>query len=382
MKKKTKKTKYLSFLIIGIVLAGLLLFVGRREERAVKKVVKAELNQLKNIDTDTVSSYLSYQDLFPESEEESDLSEKIREIFPLFFQDFSYHVTKVSVDGTKATADVSIRVIDASTLAKDYMKAAMQKRIASAANPSSVEYSLEDYYLLLRDILSEQDYDTIKSTCHLTLEKKDGQWILKHTKTSDKQLTGDFAGYLSSSNLFTPEEIVEIHFDTIKGFDLEQLNQYLQLDSLFDMDDTYRRSITQALASQIHDHFDYRIIDSQNNGQTVTVSLEITSCDFKDVLKNYEAELGTYLVTSQALADGTSGRLAVANQLLLKNIEASDASATTTLALELVNDGSSWKLQMTDEVAQAILGNIGSAVAEISNEVPNNNGSDAEAAAE
>lgn len=362
--------KHLAIIAAVIVFVCIIIFAGGSNERAIKKVVTAELDQLKNMDSETVSSYLSYETLFPESEETGKISDEIKEIFPLFFEDFSYSIKDISIDKNEAAVDVRIKVIDAATLAKDYMKAAMQKRIASSANPSAVEYSLEDYYLLLRDLLLENKYDMVKEDCQLSLEKEQGEWKVKHTKTSDNQLTGNFVSHLSNSNLFTPEEIIEIHFDTIKGFDLEQLNRYLQLDTLFDMDDTDQRTMTQAVAAQIHEHFDYKILDSETDGQTVTVSLEITSWDSKSVLTNYETALASYLTTSQALEDGTSGRLAVANQLLLENIEANTASATTPITLELTNDGSSWKLQMTDEVAQAILGNIGTALSEISTEVP------------
>lgn len=355
--------------ILILILAVLLTIFIPTEKKQIKKVVKEELNHLKHMDKNTVSEYISYQELFPDAKKEEPVSEEIAQIFPLFFKDFSFRILKVSADEKQAKVTVRLNTIDAKTLAKDYMKATMKKRIASSANPQSVEYSLEDYYLLLGNLLKTKTYETLEVNTTMVLNKKNESWVLEHNNNLDNELVGNFVTYLADPNLFTPEEIVKIHFDTIKDFDSEQLNRYLKIDSLFDVNDSYSHSITQALCAQIHEYFDYQVISEEDDGETAKVICDITSCDFKTILTTYENDLSSYLATSKALEDGTSGRLNTANKLLLKSIQANTSSSTTSITLQLKNDGSSWKLQMSEEVAQAILGNIGSAVAEISSDV-------------
>lgn len=367
---KYKKTLLTLFFLSCAALA-LLVGCGHSEKGLVKKSVTKELDLLKEMDRTTALNYISYQDLFPNDTDSHSIPDEILDIFPLFFKDFSYKVMTITIDKETNTADALVRIetIDAKALAKDYMKATMKKRIASSANPQNVEYSLEDYYLLLAEMLQNNTYNKVENNCHIKLINSNSTWKIEHNEELDNQLVGGFVTYIADASLFTPEEIVAIHFDTIKEFDTEQLNRYLLIDSLFDVDDAYNRSITQALTTQIHNHFDYEVTSEKDDGHTASVTADITSCDFKSIVNKYEKDLQAYLSTSKALADGTSGRLTTANKILLSSIESNTSSSTTTLTLKLVNDGSSWKLQMDEDVAQAILGGIGEAIAEISSDV-------------
>ena len=75
------------------------------------------------------------------------------------------------------------------------------------------------------------------------------------------------------------------------------------------------------------------------------------------------------LQTSQAMAGGAEGRREKERQLLLESIEKNNASTTRDVDITLVNDGTSWKMQMDENVAQAILGGVDSALADVSEDV-------------
>ena len=62
--------------------------------------------------------------------------------------------------------------MDTHALAKDYAIAALKKRIEGDANPSQVDFSLSDSYLLLDKTLKNHDYKQVESDIKVQLKKK------------------------------------------------------------------------------------------------------------------------------------------------------------------------------------------------------------------
>lgn len=265
--------------------------------------------------------------------------------------------------------DVTTKNIDTYALAKDYSAATLSKRIEEDANPDQVNFSLKDSYLLLGALLKDNDYKVKKESYTIRLKKVDKKWEFVSRDELDEAATGNFLGYMSDADLFTPEEIVKIHFDTLKSFDSEQLSRYLSLENFLVTDNSYNDHIGHVMAEQIHKNFDYEILSSKSDGHKATVKVKITSCDFKNIVTTYETELNAYLKTSKSLADGEEGRREKERQLLLDSIANNDAASTTEVTIQMINDGTSWKMQMTQEIAQAVLGGIDSALADISEDV-------------
>lgn len=367
------KIRHKKWLCTAVFLTSALLLAGcdNKEERAVKQAVSAELDELKNPDNKTIEKYLSGHELFPkeDSAEKESPDPDIIKIFSRYFKDFSYTIDNVKVKEKKASATVTITNLDAHALAEDYTAAALKKRITCDANPSQVEFSLKDSYLLLGDTLKKNEYKLVDTTLDLKLRQKGETWSIVHNESLDNQITGGFLTYMADSNLLPPEEVVKIHFNTIKEFDTEQLNIYLSLDSLLDTDDTYSSSIAHAMAEQIHACFDFKILDTQNNERNALVKVRITSSDFKSIVDSYQEQLSQWLQTSQAMAGGAEGRREKERQLLLESIEKNQASTTRDVDISLVNDGTSWKMQMDENVALAILGGVDSALADVSEDV-------------
>lgn len=57
---------------------------SRKNESNVKDVVKNELDQLKNLNSETTQKYIPYKELFPGATENTGLSDEINEAFSLF----------------------------------------------------------------------------------------------------------------------------------------------------------------------------------------------------------------------------------------------------------------------------------------------------------
>ncbi|MGN1139785.1 MAG: hypothetical protein ACI4TF_01160, partial [Oliverpabstia sp.] len=315
--------------------------------------------------------YLSYQDIFPTETTDKTIPDEIESVFTNFFQSFTYHIEDVNTEGNTSEVTVSLNTLDGKQVAREYSRRALTKQIQNSATPAGVDFSLEDCYLLLGTVLEENTFDTVQSKYTISLTRNGKVWSISSPDELGAALTGDFAAYVSDADLFTPSEIVEIHLDTLKGFDVEQLNRYLSLDNLFSGDTEYKRTISRALASQLLKYLDYRIISEtiSKDKTTATVNMELTSCDCSSMMSQYRKKVTSYTSTAQALQDGIQGRLNKANDLLVESITENTSSVTTPVTIHLRNDGASWRLEMNDEMSEALLGKISEAVAEISEEL-------------
>jgi uncharacterized membrane protein YsdA (DUF1294 family) len=375
------KTRHLSFTIgIPVILIAELavfIFLYMKIENdapythSPQKVVQHELSLLQSADTDTLDNYISYPDLFPSEITDKTIPDDIESIFINFFKSFSYKVEHVEENKDTAAVTVSLSTIDGQKLAREYSRQALIKQIQISANPSNVEYSLEDCYLLLGNVLKENDFPALTSEYTVHLSKNDKSWSIDSRTDLESALTGNFAYYVSDVNLFTPSEIVSIHLDTLKNFDSEQLSRYLALDSLFAGDTEYKRTISKALASQMLTYLDYSVTSEtiSEDGAAAAVQASLTSCDCSSMMNSYQEQVMEYTNTAQALQDGINGRLTKSNDILVSCITNNTASITTPVTIQMSKDGANWKLEMSDEMSEALLGNISEAIQEVSTQL-------------
>ncbi|MGI6006967.1 MAG: hypothetical protein ACOX8E_05680 [Ruminococcus sp.] len=355
------------FLLLLVFLFICLSGCSNEKEEAVTDCIARELKPLKSSNTEEISSYFAQAGLLSDLPDEK-LPEDVADVFLLFFQDFDYSIKDITIseDGSKASALLEFQTLDAKTLAKDFVSQTIETELQNQAMPSRVEYSLEDYYRLLGQLLQNNDYGTVKSEYTVSLTNEGGQWSVTRDEELDNVLTGNFVTYGADPDLLTSEEVIALYFDTIKSFDTEQINRFLDLDELFSADDEYKRTIAKALAGQILQYLDYSVTGSESDGITSEVTVDVTTCDWNSIIQKYREEVAAYTSTSQALADGMSVRLTKANQILLDCIDNNTSSSTTSVTLTLENDGTNWKLQTDDVFVEAILGNVREAVASIS----------------
>ena len=232
-----------------------------------------------------------------------------------------------------------------------------------------VEFSLSDSCLLLKEKLETEDYDTETSEVSIPLEKESDTWKVVRTEELDSLLTGNFAGYMSDSRLLSPSEIVAAHFDTIGSFDSEQLKIYLSLDELVETDDTFSNSLAIAIARQIEKSFDYEITGEDQGENDAKVQVSITSPDFETILSSYKRRLTRWLETSEALSAGVQGRRDKERELLISCIEENEDTVSDDIVIRLFNDGINWKIQMDSNIAEAVFGDIPSAIESIAEDI-------------
>ena len=96
-----KTVKHLLAFLMTILLAVFLCGCSQSAKIMQKRQSKKIWYLLKNLDSETTMQYISYQELFPDSDDSTKLSADIKEVFSLFFQNFDYKILGISVVATK-----------------------------------------------------------------------------------------------------------------------------------------------------------------------------------------------------------------------------------------------------------------------------------------
>ena len=354
--------------LLVVILAVLAFGCFHSEKRAVKKAIKNDLDLLKNLDSDTASKYFSYKELFPDIKDDQKQSNEIKDVFPLFFQDFDYKILDVDVDKDKQTASASLRLVtmDANALAKDFTAAKLQREIQSAAHleddqdSKSSSLSLTDLYLIMKELLASDDYDSIERNCTIKLEMNDhNAWEIKRTYALENDLVGGLMTYLSDPDILSPEDTLTVYLDSLTEMNTKEMSSFLGVESILNTSDTTRNAIASALVTQVHNTFNYEFKDSKINGYQAVVTTKITTFDSEAILTSYQKNLDEYLASPDAVIDGLEKRLDKSYDMLLDCITANTATKTADASLHLINDGVSWKLDDSNgALGNAIFGTL------------------------
>lgn len=357
------------FLLFILMSVTFLTGCSHVDKTDVEAVITNELNLLKNLDSDTTQKYVSYKELFPDTTQEIESSKEVKEVFSLFFRDFDYKIRNVDVDNDTKEASVSLQLstLDARTLAKDYAQASLETAIlkAAASDTSATEEttdSLEERYLIIDSLLKKSKYETVTRDCTMTLQNTGSdhdEWEIQRSHSLENDLVGGLISYLSDNNLLSPEETLTIYLNTLKSMNTEQMGNYLGIESLLNTSDSDKNSIASALVEQVHQNFDFKITNCEEQGYTATVSTTITTFDSASILNTFSQEQDAYLSSADAVIDGSEKRYQKSLEMLLNDIKNNTANITSTADFHLTNDGVSWKLDDSNTtIGNAIFGTL------------------------
>lgn len=362
-----KTVKHLLAFLMIILLSVFLCSCSQSAKAHAEKAIKKDLDLLKNLDSETTMQYISYQELFPDSDDSTKLSADIKEVFSLFFQNFDYKILGISVDSDEknASAQLKLTTLDAKALASDFVSASLQEEILETASGKENDNgnSLEQRYLLLYKLLKNNTYSSAERNTSIQLNNlgssSEPDWEITHNSSLENDLVGGLITYLSDPDLVPPAETLTVYLKTLQEMDVKQMANYLGLDSILNTSDSAKNAIASALMEQFHSCFNYKISSTSVSGYLAEVDAELTTFDSNSILTQYEKELNTYLASADAVIDGSQKRYNKSHELLLDSIRNNQATITATATFHLTNDGASWKLENAGtELGNAIFGTL------------------------
>lgn len=362
-----KTVKHLLAFLMIILLSVFLCSCSQSAKAQAEKAIKKDLDLLKNPDSETTMQYISYQELFPDSDDSTKLSADIKEVFSLFFQNFDYKILGISVDSDEknASAQLKLTTLDAEALASDFVSASLQEEILETASGKENDNgnSLEQRYLLLYKLLKNNTYSSVERNTSIQLNNlgssSEPDWEITHSSSLENDLVGGLITYLSDPDLVPPAETLTVYLKTLQEMDVKQMANYLGLDSILNTSDSAKNAIASALMEQFHSCFNYKISSTSVSGYLAEVDAELTTFDSNSILTQYEKELNTYLASADAVIDGSQKRYNKSHELLLDSIRNNQATITATATFHLTNDGASWKLENAGtELGNAIFGTL------------------------
>lgn len=362
-----KTVKHLLAFLMIILLSVFLCSCSQSAKAHAEKAIKKDLDLLKNLDSETTMQYISYQELFPDSDDSTKLSADIKEVFSLFFQNFDYKILGISVDSDEknASAQLKLTTLDAEALASDFVSASLQEEILETASGKENDNgnSLEQCYLLLYKLLKNNTYSSAERNTSIQLNNlgssSEPDWEITHSSSLENDLVGGLITYLSDPDLVPPAETLTVYLKTLQEMDVKQMANYLGLDSILNTSDSAKNAIASALMEQFHSCFNYKISSTSVSGYLAEVDAELTTFDSNSILTQYEKELNTYLASADAVIDGSQKRYNKSHELLLDSIRNNQATITATATFHLTNDGASWKLENAGtELGNAIFGTL------------------------
>lgn len=362
-----KTVKHLLAFLMIILLSVFLCSCSQSAKAHAEKAIKKDLDLLKNLDSETTMQYISYQELFPDSDDSTKLSADIKEVFSLFFQNFDYKILGISVDSDEknASAQLKLTTLDAEALASDFVSASLQEEILETASGKENDNgnSLEQRYLLLYKLLKNNTYSSAERNTSIQLNNlgssSEPDWEITHSSSLENDLVGGLITYLSDPDLVPPAETLTVYLKTLQEMDVKQMANYLGLDSILNTSDSAKNAIASALMEQFHSCFNYKISSTSVSGYLAEVDAELTTFDSNSILTQYEKELNTYLASADAVIDGSQKRYNKSHELLLDSIRNNQATITATATFHLTNDGASWKLENAGtELSNAIFGTL------------------------
>lgn len=362
-----KTVKHLLAFLMIILLSVFLCSCSQSAKAHAEKAIKKDLDLLKNLDSETTMQYISYQELFPDSDDSTKLSADIKEVFSLFFQNFDYKILGISVDSDEknASAQLKLTTLDAEALASDFVSASLQEEILETASGKENDNgnSLEQRYLLLYKLLKNNTYSSVERNTSIQLNNlgssSEPDWEITHSSSLENDLVGGLITYLSDPDLVPPAETLTVYLKTLQEMDVKQMANYLGLDSILNPSDSAKNAIASALMEQFHSCFNYKISSTSVSGYLAEVDAELTTFDSNSILTQYEKELNTYLASADAVIDGSQKRYNKSHELLLDSIRNNQATITATATFHLTNDGASWKLENAGtELGNAIFGTL------------------------
>ncbi len=362
---KTKKLRFSVgipvIMALQILLVGLLLLWNNQQVNDPAQVVEEELDQIQNLDEETINSFISYESLMNTNFSSDEISSETADAMNEFFSHFSYSIMDRTVTENEALVTVKISNIDAHALAHDLCTEILKNSVE--IYPDETGATTNDYYRLLSDTLTSNKYNTVSTTAHFHLQQEEHGWEILPDDELEDELVGGFISYINDPYILSASEVLDIHLAALKDLNADQWMQYLDIYDLFQTYNTeYFSRIDEEFVRQLTDSFDYEILECEENGSDATAQIRIESIDMFNILSNYKDMLLEYASSSESTRDDSVTFSNKTSSMLLDALEENTSTTSTDIEMEFSNNGYTWEVYFDDSFTNALMGDIDSAI--------------------
>ena len=329
-----------------------------------EKAVRRELDAIRKLDENTITSFVSYEDVQTAAGQTATADPDTTEAIRLFFQNFKYHIdaSSQSKDGSTATVTVSITNLDAKALAWDLCQALYQNSLNYG---TSDEQSSASSFTLMKECLEHNDYPSATTTVTFHLTSDNQKWSIQTDSQLEDELAGGLVSYLSDPYLLAPEDILDLTLAPFRDFTAEDWQNYLNISDVFAVGTDQADNIDQLLFQQIAQFFDYEITDTVQDGDTAQATVNITSLDLNAVIESSLGPLRDYGSSTESIRDSEEDFNEKTGQILMDALENNVSSTITPVTIQLYNDGHTWDPVLDDSFTDALLGNLDESLASL-----------------
>lgn len=363
---KTKKPRFYAgipaIMTAQILLTGAVYLWNKVQMERPAQAVQQELELIRKLDEDTISSFISYENLMNSRLTSGEIGADATEAVDLFFENFTYMIEDEEINGDEATVTVQISNIDARELARNLCREILKASVEIYPDDSE-EATTADYYRLLRDMLSSNTYDTVVTTASFHLKKENNIWVILSDESLEDELVGGFISYMNDPYILTAKETLEIHLDALEELTAEEWMDYLEIEDVFaTYNSEYYSLIDEEYISQLTDALDFEILRCTEEGSTATAVIRVTSVGMTSVLEVYREALLEYAGTTQSIRDGSTAFSNETSRMLLEALQENTDTASTDVTLTFSNNGSTWEVYFDSDFTNALMGNINAAI--------------------
>lgn len=368
------KTRRLSFklgipaiIAVQVLLVVLFFSWNAGRQNRPEQVVRNDLNRIRELDADTIQSFVSYENLINSDLTSSAPDDKTVEAVSLFFKNFNYKIIQKQTEGDTASVTVRITNIDMHALASDLIRAILTESVDIYTD--SNDRQTDNYYELLCDTLSSKTYETKNTTAVFQLRKDASGWVILADPELENALVSGFISYINDPHLLPVSEILSIHLDAFRELSPEQWADYLAADDIFALyNEEYSHKIDEEYISQLANAFDYEIIKCTEEEQSAEAVVRIYSVNMSNVLAAYKEKLLAYAQTTRSLRDDSVSFSNETSRLLLESLRENDKTTGTDVTIHMRNTGKLWEIQFDESFTNALMGDMRGAMDEF-NEV-------------
>ncbi|MCD7714890.1 MAG: DUF1294 domain-containing protein [Lachnospiraceae bacterium] len=363
---KTRKLKF-SIGIPFIFVIQLLLVTGvylwnKQEMARPTQAVQQELSLIQELDEATITSFVSYESLMNSNLATGEISTDATEAVDLFFENFTYSIHNEEIIGDEAAVTVQISNIDAKELARDLCTEILKNSVEIYPDDEE-ETTTGDYYRLLRDTLSSNNYNIVVSTAVFHLKRENNSWTIQSDSELEDDLVGGFISCMNDPYILSASEVLAIHLDALLDLNADDWMEYLDIEDVFATYNTeYYSLIDEEYVRQLTDAFDYEILRCTEDGDQAEAVVRVTSVDMTSVLTAYRESLLAYASTTQSIRDSSVTFSNETSRMLLEALQENTSTVSTDVTLTFSNNGSTWEVYFNSDFTDALMGNMNEAI--------------------